>query len=365
MKRKKKKKGLTYRAAGVDIKAADRLAARIGRTARRTYGPEVLHGIGGFAGLFSLGGGEVSLFRRPFKDPVLTACTDGVGTKLKLAFLTGKHDTVGIDLVAMSVNDLAVQGAAPLFFLDYVAFSSVGPTVVAEIIEGIAEGCRQAGCALLGGETAELPDFYAPGEYDLAGFCVGAVERDKIVEGSKVVPGDVIIGLHSDGLHSNGYSLVRKALLERAGLSLDFILPETGRTLGEELLIPTRIYVSAVREVLRRYKVKEIVKAMAHITGSGLPGNVPRTLPPGLVARLKKGSWPVPPIFERIQKAGEVEEEEMYRTFNMGVGMTLVCPEYNAGAIVRTLKKAGVEAGVIGELVAGANEKAPPKTAWA
>ena len=353
----KKPKGLTYKDAGVDIRAGDAVADRIGQLAKSTYGPEVMGGVGGFAGLFSMGG-EVKLFRGLYKDPVLVACTDGVGTKLKVAFALNKHDTVGIDLVAMSVNDLVVQGAQPLFFLDYIGMGKKDPAVCEALVKGIVEGCHQSRCSLLGGETASLPDMYPPGEYDLAGFCVGVAERDKVIDGSKVCAGDVIIGIRSSGLHSNGYSLARKALLERAGYKLDQHIPDLGRTLGEELLEPTKIYAEAVRNVLEHYKVKEIVKALANITGSGLPGNIPRTIPNGFVVRLKKGSWPIPPIFHLIQKAGEVDEAEMYDTFNMGVGMTLVCPEFNANAIRDTLSKVGCESDVIGVIEAAQNQNA-------
>ncbi|MBE7465169.1 MAG: phosphoribosylformylglycinamidine cyclo-ligase [Planctomycetes bacterium] len=349
---KKPEKGLTYKEAGVDIRMGDQVAGAIGKLAQSTYGPEVIGGVGGFAGLFELGG-EVKLFRGQYKDPVLVACTDGVGTKLKLAFLMNKHDTVGIDLVAMSVNDLIVQGAEPLFFLDYIGMGKKDPAVCEALVKGVVEGCHQARCALLGGETASLPDMYAPGEYDLAGFCVGVVERTKLIEGTKVTPGDVVIGVHSSGLHSNGYSLARKALLERAGMKLSDTPAELGgKTLGEVLLTPTLIYVDPVRQVLSRYTVKEIVKALANITGSGLPGNLPRTLPAGVVARVKKGSWPVPPIYGLIQRAGDVAESEMFDTFNMGVGLTLVCPEFNAKAIVGTLEQSGFPASLIGTIEA-------------
>jgi phosphoribosylformylglycinamidine cyclo-ligase len=354
-----KRGGLTYREAGVDIRAADRIAEGIGRLARATYGPEVLGGVGGFAGLYSIGG-EMRLFRRQYKDPLLVACADGVGTKLKIAFALDKHDTVGIDLVAMSANDLIVQGAEPLFFLDYIATPRKDGQVIQALIRGIVAGCQQARCALLGGETAELLDMYAPGEYDLAGFCVGVVERDKVIDGSKVIPGDVVVGIHSTGLHSNGYSLVRKALLDRARLDLRAKVPELGGTLGEELLRPTKVYAAAIRSVLSHYKVKEIVKALAHITGSGMPGNIPRTLPRGVLARIRKGAWTVPPIFKFVQEAGGVDEAEMYDTFNMGIGMTLVCPAYNAHAICRTLKSARCKSDVIGEIVAAKDPSAEP-----
>jgi phosphoribosylformylglycinamidine cyclo-ligase len=351
------KKSLTYKDAGVDIHAGDAIAENIGKLARSTYGPEVLGGVGGFAGLFSMGG-EVNLLRGSYRDPVLVACTDGVGTKLKVAFMTGRHDTVGIDLVAMSVNDLIVQGAEPLFFLDYIGIEHKDPKVCHDLMVGIVEGCRRSGCALLGGETASLPAMYAKGEYDLAGFCVGVVERAKIVDGKKVSAGDVVIGVHASGLHSNGYSLVRKALLETAKMKLDAHVPELGCTLADELLKPTHIYAEPVRAVLSHYKVKETVHAMANITGSGLPGNIPRTVPNGHVVRIKKGSWKIPPIFDLVQKAGNVAELEMYDTFNMGIGMTLICPEFNAKMIQRVMEDKGFTSDLIGTVESGPNPEA-------
>jgi phosphoribosylformylglycinamidine cyclo-ligase len=351
------KKKLTYKDAGVDIHAGDAIAENIGRMAKSTYGPEVLGGIGGFAGLFSLGG-EVNLIRGRYKDPVLVACTDGVGTKLKIAFMANKHDTVGIDLVAMSVNDLIVQGAEPLFFLDYIGIEKKDPKVCHDLMVGVVEGCKRSSCSLLGGETASLPSMYAKGEYDLAGFCVGVIERAKIIDGKKVTPGDVVIGVHSSGLHSNGYSLVRKALLEVAGYKLDQYIPELGCTLVEELLKPTHIYAQPVRAVLQHYVVKETVHAMANITGSGLPGNIPRTIPNGLVIRIHKGSWKIPPIFDLIQKAGNVAEAEMYDTFNMGIGLTITCPAFNANMIRSILKESGYDSDVIGKIEAASEPEA-------
>jgi phosphoribosylformylglycinamidine cyclo-ligase len=348
------RRGLTYKDAGVDIHAADKIVESIGQLARKTYGPEVIGGVGGFAGLFSMGG-EVKLLRGAYREPVLVACTDGVGTKLKLAFATGKHDTVGIDLVAMSVNDLVMQGAEPLFFLDYIGIERKDPEICRQLMEGIVNGCKQCGCALLGGETAELPGMYSSGEYDLAGFCVGVVERDKIIDGKKVVPGDVVVGVHSSGLHSNGFSLARKALLEVAKLDLKQHVPELGCALQEELLKPTIIYAQAIATVLKHYKVKENVHAMANITGSGMPGNIPRTIPNGLIVRIKKGSWKVPPIFGLIQKAGDIADGEMYDTFNMGIGMTIVCPLFNAQVIQGILKDCGLGSDIIGKVEAGAN----------
>ena len=318
---------LTYRDAGVDIDEGDALVERIKPHARRTLRPEVLAGIGGFGGLFELPKG--------YEEPVLVVGTDGVGTKLKLAFLAGKHDTVGIDLVAMSVNDVVVCGAEPLVFLDYFATSRLRAAEAEQVVKGIAEGCVRAGCALIGGETAELPGFYQGGEYDLAGFCVGVVEKGRILDGSRVRAGDVVIGFSSSGLHSNGFSLARKVFEKN-------LTP----ALAEELLAPTRIYVKdclALREAID-------VHAFAHITGGGLPGNLPRVLPPEHRAVLKFGSWPVPAIFERIQKAGNVESREMLRTFNMGVGMCAVVRKRDAQDAIDALKKRGQEAFEIGAI---------------
>ncbi len=351
------KEKLTYKDAGVDIHAGDVIAENIGGMAKSTYGPEVIGGVGGFAGLFSLGG-EVQLIRGRYKDPVLVACTDGVGTKLKIAFMANKHDTVGIDLVAMSVNDLIVQGAEPLFFLDYIGIEKKDPQVCRELMVGIVEGCKQSGCSLLGGETASLPSMYAKGEYDLAGFCVGVIEKSKIIDGKKVGAGDVIIGVHSSGLHSNGYSLVRKALLEVGGMKLDQFVPELNCKLVDELLRPTTIYAKAIREVLSHYVVKETVHAMANITGSGLPGNIPRTIPNGLVVRLKRGSWKIPPIFSLIQSAGDIDESEMFDTFNMGIGLTIACPAFNANVIQGILRDSGIGSDVIGKIETGSDPAA-------
>jgi len=320
-------KGLTYRDSGVDIDEGDALVERIKPHARRTARPEVLAGIGGFGGLFEVPKG--------YREPVLVAGTDGVGTKLKLAFLAGKHDTVGIDLVAMSVNDVVVCGAEPVVFLDYFATSRLDAREAEQVIKGIAEGCVRAGCALIGGETAELPGFYARGEYDLAGFCVGVVEKSKILDGSRVRAGDAVIGMASSGLHSNGFSLARKVFGD-----------DLGAPLARELLEPTRIYVKdclALRDALE-------VRAFAHITGGGLPGNLPRVLPASHRAVLRRGSWPVPAIFERIRKAGNVAEAEMLRTFNMGIGMCAVVARADVPRALDLLSKRGQPAFEIGTI---------------
>ena len=318
-------KGLTYRDSGVDIDQGDALVERIKPHARRTARPEVLAGIGGFGGLFEVPKG--------YRQPVMVVGTDGVGTKLKLAFMAGKHDTVGIDLVAMSANDVVVCGAEPVVFLDYFATSRLDPDEAEQVIKGIAEGCVRAGCALIGGETAELPGFYSRGEYDLAGFCVGVVEKSRILDGSRVKAGDVVIGMGSSGLHSNGFSLARKVFENTLG-------PQLVR----ELLEPTRIYV---RECLGLRDALD-VHAFAHITGGGLPGNLPRVLPPEHRAVLKRGSWPVPAIFEKIEKAGNVADAEMLRTFNMGIGMCAVVSRADAARSLDLLSRRGQPAFEIG-----------------
>lgn len=313
---------------------------RIADLAKQSYGPEVLSGVGGFAGLFHASG-------MGFKDLVLAAGADGVGTKVKIAQAMGKHDTVGIDLVAMNADDVVTCGAAPLFFLDYVAVGKVGPGVVEDIVKGVVTGCNQAGCALLGGETATMPAMYEDGEYDLAGFCVGGVERDRIIDGKDIAPKDVVLGLPSSGIHSNGYTTARRVLLDEGRMSLSDHVAELGRTLGEELLEPTRIYSRAL--VLAMGKVR--IKGMTHITEGGIPGNTPRTLPQGTRLQIT-GKWPVPPVFDLIRRIGKLPDEEMARVFNMGIGMTLVVSPDDAGRAVEALKEAGMTAYLVGEVVA-------------
>ena len=333
---------LTYREAGVDIDAGDEAVRRIRALAAATSRPEVLGGIGAFASFVRVPAG--------LRDPVMVSSTDGVGTKLRIAFLTGRHDTVGIDLVAMGVNDVLVHGAEPLFFLDYLAVHRVDPPTVEAIVTGVAEGCRRAGCALVGGETAELGDFYTPGEYDLAGFAVGVAERSRLITGAEVRTGDRLLGLASSGLHSNGYSLVRKALLERRGLALADVLPELGRPLADELLEPTRIYVRPVLDLLRGGCT---VTAMAHVTGGGLTENLPRVLPEGLEARVRPAAWTVPPIFRIVQAAADIDEAEMRRTFNMGVGFVLAVRPDESAAAARALSAAGERVIELGEVGTG------------
>ena len=285
---------------------------------------------------------------------MLVSSTDGVGTKLKLAFATGRHSTVGIDLVAMSVNDCLCAGAEPLIFLDYVAMSRDDPELTAQVVRGVSDGCVEAECALMGGETAILPEFYHGGEYDLAGFCVGVVDRKQVLTGAEIREGDKVIGLASSGLHSNGYSLARKIALDHAGLGVDSHVDALGRTVADEFLEPTRIYVRALKTVYRHYRVKRIIHGIAHITGGGLIDNPPRILPDGLAIQIRKGSWDVPKVFPWLQELGGVSEAEMFRVFNMGIGMVLIVAEYYADSIARTLaREANVPAWVIGEVVAG------------
>ena len=344
---------VTYKQAGVDIDAGEQMVDLIKPMVKSTHTPRVMDNFGSFAGLFSLDFGE-KLFKRKYRDPVLAACTDGVGTKLKIAFMMNKLDTVGIDLVAMSVNDLICGGAEPLFFLDYLAVGKLAPKRMAEIVKGITDGCKESNCALLGGETAEMPSFYKPKEFDLAGFAVGVAERSRLIDGSTVCPGDVVIAMASDGLHSNGYGLARRVLLDMNKYKLTDTPRElNGATVGEEMLRPTRIYVRSVLNVLRRYKVKKPVKAMAHITGGGLEGNLPRVLPKGMTIRLKRDSWPIPGIFKLIAAKGPVDKLEMYRVFNMGVGYVMIVAPTFAESIMNNLQKSGERCWVLGKVKRG------------
>jgi phosphoribosylformylglycinamidine cyclo-ligase len=331
---------MTYRGAGVDIDAGNKFVDLIRPLVRKTFRPEVVTDIGGFGGLFALQA-------KKYRNPILVSSTDGVGTKLKVAFMTGKHDTVGIDLVAMCVNDVVVQGAEPLFLLDYLATGKLSLEVSTEIIKGIARGCLQAGCALIGGETAEMPSFYPEGEYDLAGFAVGVVERGKIIDGSAIRPGDRLVGIASSGLHSNGYSLARKVAFERMKWKPNKRVGGISRTIGEELLVPTKIYVKPLLDLLRHFRIH----GMAHITGGGITDNLPRVIPPGCKAVIRLGSWPVPPIFRVLQDAGQVADQEMLRTFNNGIGMILAVAAKEADGVIARLKRWKEKAYSIGEIV--------------
>jgi phosphoribosylformylglycinamidine cyclo-ligase len=331
---------ITYKDAGVDVELADRVIGSLSDRIRSTFRPEVMGKMGGFAAMFRPEW-------RKYEDPVLVSATDGVGTKLKIAFLTGIHDSVGIDLVAMNVNDLLVTGAEPLFFLDYFATGAIEAETVQAVISGIASGCEQAGCSLIGGETAEMPDFYAAGEYDLAGFSVGIVDRARAVDGSAIKSGDVVLGVASSGLHSNGYSLVRKVLLERRGYALDAMIPELGRPLGQELITPTVIYVKPVLELCRSVQVK----GMAHITGGGFLGNIPRVLPQGCCVRIRRNSWEVPPIFQLLKKEANLDDDDMFRTFNMGIGLVVITSANVADKTADMLRGQGLRTWMIGDVV--------------
>ena len=332
---------ITYKDAGVDIDAGNLFVQKIKPFVKSTLRPEVLTDIGGFGGLFAL---------KKYKNPVLVSGTDGVGTKLKIAFLMNRHDTVGIDLVAMCVNDIVVQGAEPLFFLDYFATGKLKPEDHAGIVKGIADGCKQAGCALIGGETAEMPSFYGEDEYDLAGFAVGVVERKNIIDGSRIKTGDQLVGLASSGLHSNGYSLVRKVLLEKAGYGVDDTLTELGKgTLGEVLLTPTKIYAKTIMALMKDFDIR----GMAHITGGGITENTPRMLPKGAQALIRKKTWDIPPIFKLLQKKSGVDDAEMYRAFNMGLGMVIAVPKKQVESVIKKAVKLGEKAFHVGEIVKG------------
>ena len=347
----------TYKDAGVDLDTYAQAMARLPRLISRTHTPRVLRLEAGFAGLFQLDSAN-QLFARHYDDPVLVACTDGVGTKLKVASAAGVHSTVGIDLVAMSVNDAICCGAEPLFFLDYVAMPKDDPPLLEKIVEGIAAGCLESDCALLGGETAIMPDLYAPGDYDLVGFCVGVVERRQVIDGSAIVPDDRVIGVASSGLHSNGFSLVRKIVFEMAGLKLDQYVEELEHTVGGALLEPTQIYVRPVRQILDYYKVKNVIHGIAHVTGGGLRENLQRILPERVQAVIERGSWPVPPVFTWVQRLGQVEQAEMDRVFNMGIGLVLVVSPYYAESIRYQLKRAGLKSWLIGHVREGTRDVA-------
>ena len=338
-------KPISYSDAGVDIDAATRATDKIKELARRTFNERTLSEIGSFGGMFDGAFPKLS-------QPVLVASADGVGTKLKIAFATGVHNTVGRDLVNHCVNDILVQGARPLFFLDYVATGKLSPDVVASVVEGVTNGCRENGCVLLGGETAEMPGFYQDGEYDIAGFIVGVVDRNKIIDGKTIAPGDVLLALPSAGLHTNGYSLARKLFFEVAGYKPDTQIPELGMTAGEALLLPHLSYLKPLDSLLDEARIK----GLPHITGGGLTDNIPRILPEGTAVKIRKDSWPIPPLFELMRELGNVSESEMYRTFNMGVGMVIVCSTDDAEAIASHLRTHGEAVYEIGNVVAGNRE---------
>ncbi|MEX0977962.1 MAG: phosphoribosylformylglycinamidine cyclo-ligase [Pirellulales bacterium] len=342
----------TYKDAGVDLEVYRQAMARLPKLLHRTYSPRVIPNDGGFAGLYQLDFTS-ALFARRYEDPVLVSCTDGVGTKLKVANLAGVHNTVGIDLVAMSVNDAICPGAEPLFFLDYVAMSHDDPEMLEQIVEGISNGCLEADCALLGGETAIMPDLYARGDYDLAGFCVAVAERARLIDGRSISPDDLVLGIASSGLHSNGYSLARKIVFDIAGLAIHDRVAELDKTVAQVLLEPTRIYVRAVRRVLGYYKVKKVVHGMAHITGGGLRENLARIVPEGIQIALDRGSWSVPAVFTWLQQLGDVDADEMDAVFNMGIGLVLIVSPHYAESIRHQLADSGLESWTIGSAAAG------------
>jgi phosphoribosylformylglycinamidine cyclo-ligase len=333
---------IDYRASGVDIDAGNETVRRIRALAKSTFTAGVLSDIGSFGGLFRLD-------RERYQDPVLVSSADGVGTKLKVAFMTGRHDTVGADLVNHCVNDVLVQGAQPLFFLDYLATGRLSPDVAEQVIAGVARGCKENGCALIGGETAEMPGFYADGEYDIAGFIVGIVDKSKVIDGRSIVPGDVLIGLPSAGLHTNGYSLARSVMFDLCGFNADTMVPELGVTAGEALLAPHRSYLNAVRPLLDA----GLVKGMAHITGGGITENLPRTLPAGCAADVDRRSWTVPSIFTFLRNRGGIAEDEMLRTFNMGIGLIAIVEASSSNGAVDLLRRGGEQPIALGRVVAG------------
>lgn len=332
---------INYKDSGVDVEAGYEAVRQMKQYVTKTHTPNVIGGLGGFGGLFSLDTTGV-------EEPVLVAGTDGVGTKLKIAFTMERHDSIGIDCVAMCVNDLVCQGAKPLFFLDYIAVGKLFPQQVAEIVKGISQGCIDSGCALIGGETAEMPGFYKLGEYDVAGFAVGLVDRKKIIDGSSIKPGHSLIGLASNGVHSNGFSLVRKLLMEESN-RLNENNEELGMTIGEELLKPTRIYVKGILELIKHFSIK----GLSHITGGGFIENIPRMLPQGLSAEIKRDSWPIPPIFHILKEAGQMQEQSLFNTFNMGIGMVLACEPHEEQDIIASLKESGYPAYSIGKVIEG------------
>jgi len=339
-------KKLTYKDAGVDIDAADKFVDSVKKIVKPTFRPEVISSIGGFGGMFALN-------KEKYDNPVLVSSTDGVGTKLKIASMINKHDTIGIDLVAMCANDIIVQGAEPLFLLDYISIGKINHQILEDVLKGIAEGCKQAGCSLIGGETAEMPSFYEDGEYDVAGFVVGVVDMEKVIDGSSITVGDKIIGIGSSGIHSNGFSLVRKVFFDHLKMKPEEYVDELGCTVGEELIKPTKIYVKTVLNIMRDFQINGI----AHITGGGLLDNVVRVLPKECRANINMGSWDILPIFEYMKNKGNVDDEDMLRTFNNGIGMVLVVPAEDADEIMIRLKGLNEKAYIIGEIESKGRKK--------
>ncbi len=346
---------ITYKDSGVDLELYEQAMQRLPRLMHRTFSPRVVRNDGGFAGLFQLDFAG-PLFARKYDQPVLVSGTDGVGTKLKVAQKLERHNTVGIDLVAMCVNDVLCCGAEPLFFLDYVAMSHDNPPLLEQIVDGISQGCVQADCALLGGETAIMPDLYQRGDYDLAGFCVGVVEKKHLISGKQIAPDDVIIGVQSSGFHSNGFSLVRKAVFEHAGLAVNDHIDELGTTVGDALMCPTLIYTRLLRKILGHYTKKNVVHGIGHITGGGLLENTERILPPGVDLVFDRNSWEVPPVFTWLQKLGQIPADEMTHVFNMGIGMALIVSPFYANTVTEIVNSFGLKSWVIGKAVAGSGK---------
>lgn len=340
--KKESEQRLSYRDAGVDIEAGNQAVEDIKDVVKSTYRPEVIGDLGGFGGLFALNTAK-------YKEPVLVSGTDGVGTKLQIAFMTGKHNTIGQDAVAMCVNDILAQGAEPLFFLDYLAVGKLSPDQVKEVVSGVANACRESGCALIGGETAEMAGFYKEGEYDIAGFCVGIVERSNFLPKKDIAPGDVLIGIPSSGIHSNGFSLVRKICFDHKGMTTETWVPELDSSLGDVLLTPTRLYPRLVLPLIEKHPIKAVV----HITGGGFYDNIPRVLTENVGVKITQNSWPIPKIFSLLQEWGNVEDREMFRTFNMGVGMMMIVSQTEAEAVLQELKEQGEAAYIIGEIIPG------------
>ncbi len=345
----------TYKDSGVDLELYEQSMARLPKLMHRTFSPRVLRNDGGFAGLFQLDFSS-ALFARNYREPVLISGTDGVGTKLKVAQLLGRHDTVGIDLVAMCVNDILCCGAEPLFFLDYVAMSRDNPPLLEQIVDGISQGCVRGDCSLLGGETAIMPDLYQGDDYDLAGFCVGVAEKRNLISGQHIAPDDIVIGVQSSGFHSNGFSLVRKVVFDKASLAIDQVIDELGMSVGEALMTPTLIYSALVRQVLGHYKVKNVVHGIGHITGGGLLENTERILPPGVDLVFERGSWDIPPVFSWLQQLGQIDIDEMTQVFNMGIGLTFIVNSYYAKTISEIATGLGLKNWVIGKAVAGSGK---------
>ena len=350
---------ITYKDSGVDLEVYEKAMARLPRLMHRTFSPRVMRNDGGFAGLFQLDF-NCALFSRKYEQPILVSGTDGVGTKLKVAQLTGRHNTVGIDLVAMCVNDILCCGAEPLFFLDYVAMSHDDPPLLEQVVEGISEGCVRADCSLLGGETAIMPDLYQKGDYDLAGFCVGVVEKKNLISGDQISPGDIAIGIQSSGFHSNGYSLIRKVIFDHAKLSVDQHVKELDQTVGDILMTPTLIYSNLTRQILGHYKVKNVVHGIAHITGGGLLENTERILPKGVDLVLEPDSWDVPPVFSWLQQLGNVDPQEMSKVFNMGLGLVFIVSPFYANTVKELAEASGLKSWQLGEVKAGTG-----KSRWA